>query len=168
MATSVVAAGKVRIARSRGERLGHDWVLDAEGRPSTDPEALFEGGTILPLGGDAGHKGYGLAFAVEALCGILSRDGYARPGSHRLSNSTFIIAINAEAFLPIATLEEETTNLASFMKDTPTVPGGKPVQYPGEKETQTRKQRLADGIEVEESTWDRLKVLADELGTGID
>jgi uncharacterized oxidoreductase len=50
------------------------------------------------------------------------------------------------------------------MKDAPTIPGGQPVQYPGEKEAKTRKQRLADGIEVEENTWDKLRVLADELG----
>ena len=163
MATSVVAAGKVRIARSRNERVPTNWVLDPEGRPSTDPEAFFSGGTLLPLGGDAGHKGYGLAFAVEALCGILSRDGYSREGSHRFSNSSFMIALNPEVFLALTTLKDEVGDLTRFLKDTPTMPGVKEVMYPGEKEAKSRRERLAHGVEVEESTWSQLKAFVREL-----
>ena len=164
MATSVVAAGKVRVAKSREESIPSNWVLDSEGRPSTDPNAFLNGGAVLPLGGDAGHKGYGLAFAVEVLCGILSRDGYSREGTHRFSNSSFMIAINPEVFVPLDTLKEETGDFARFQKGSPTMPGIKEVQYPGEKEVKSRQERLARGIEVEESTWDQLKVLVSGLG----
>ena len=43
MTTSVVAEGKIRIRRNRGEAVPEGWITDAKGDPATDPEA-FEGG----------------------------------------------------------------------------------------------------------------------------
>mgnify|MGYP001614511939 FL=1 len=154
----------VRIARSRNEKVPGHWILDSEGRPTTDPAAFFGGGALLPVGGEAGHKGYGLAFIVEALCGIFSRDGYGKEGPHRFSNSSMYIVLNPEVFVPLATLKEEVGDLTRFVKATPPLPGVKEVQYPGEKEVKSRKERLAHGIEVEESTWQALKAIVKEQG----
>jgi len=163
MATSVVAAGKARIARSRNEKLHGQWVVDSEGRLSDDPAAFFSGGSLMPVGGEAGHKGYGLAFIVEALCGVFSRDGYGNDGPHRFSNSSMYIVINPEVFVPLATLKAEVADLSRFMKATPPLAGVKEVLYPGEKEIKSRKER-AHGIEVEESTWDAMKTIVKEQG----
>src|SRR5580704_932188 len=76
MATSAVALGKVQLARQRGEAIPLGWVVDKDGQPTTDPEAYWEGGALLPLGGDQGHKGYGLSFMVEVFCGLLTGLGY--------------------------------------------------------------------------------------------
>ncbi len=51
MATSVVAAGKLEIARRRGQPIPEGWAVDAEGRPLTDPLKLHPDGALLPLGG---------------------------------------------------------------------------------------------------------------------
>src|SRR5256712_14069864 len=58
------------------------WAVDETGRSSTDPARVLDalakrlGGGLLPLGGEGeelgGHKGYGLALMVDALCGVLS------------------------------------------------------------------------------------------------
>jgi LDH2 family malate/lactate/ureidoglycolate dehydrogenase len=74
MATSVVAVGKVEVARRAGRRIPAGWGVDADGQPTTDPAAVLEGGRMLPLGGSAetaGYKGYGLASAVDILTGML-------------------------------------------------------------------------------------------------
>ena len=164
MATSVVAAGKVRIARSRGTKIPSNWVLDSEGKPSTDPMAFFNGGTLLPLGGQEGHKGYGLAFAVDVLCGILSRDGHSSDGEHRFANPTFTFALNPEVFVSLADLRKEVGDLARFQKATPTLPGVKEVQYPGEKEATSRLKYGPHGIDVEDSTWQQLVNIVKEQG----
>ncbi len=57
-ATTTVAEGKVRVAAAAGEQVPEGALLDVEGRPTRDPERLYEGGSLTLLGGAvAGHKG---------------------------------------------------------------------------------------------------------------
>ncbi|XP_055344795.1 uncharacterized oxidoreductase YjmC-like [Paramacrobiotus metropolitanus] len=75
MATTTVAIGKVEIAMRKEQPVPSSWGLDKDGHESTDPEKIFHGGGLLPLGGaenTGGYKGYGLNVMVEILCGILS------------------------------------------------------------------------------------------------
>ena len=74
-ATTVVAEGKVRVARAKREALPPGCIVDKEGRPSTDPEDFYAGGMLLPFGG---HKGYGLALGA-ALLGGLAAIGESEP-----------------------------------------------------------------------------------------
>ncbi|MBO0693903.1 MAG: Ldh family oxidoreductase, partial [Acidimicrobiaceae bacterium] len=72
-ATTTVAEGKVLLARERGAELPPGWATDKEGRPTTSPAELYDGGALTPLGdGVAGHKGYGLGLG-SALFGALSQ-----------------------------------------------------------------------------------------------
>ncbi|MDE5879371.1 MAG: Ldh family oxidoreductase [Desulfovibrio sp.] len=73
LSLSKVARGKVMGAKQRGEAIPEGWALDAEGRPTTDPEAALKG-TMIPLG-DA--KGSALALMVEVLAAALTGSNYA-------------------------------------------------------------------------------------------
>jgi LDH2 family malate/lactate/ureidoglycolate dehydrogenase len=68
MALSATAMGKIRLAASSGERIPGGWAVDAQGQPTTDPNAAIKG-MLLPA---AGPKGFGLAFVIDLLCGGLS------------------------------------------------------------------------------------------------
>ena len=68
MAMSATAMGKIRLAQSRGEDIPAGWATDAQGRPTTSPAEAIAG-MLLPA---AGPKGFGLAVAVDLLCGALS------------------------------------------------------------------------------------------------
>ena len=57
MATSAVAAGKVSLAAARGEKIPQGWVVGKDGKLTTDPKQLRQGGALLPLGGTEGYKG---------------------------------------------------------------------------------------------------------------
>jgi uncharacterized oxidoreductase len=166
MATSIVAEGRVRVKRNRGEKTPEGWLLDNQGFPTTDPNALYEEprGTILPLGGNAGHKGFGLAMVVEILSGILARGGYAREGAHRFGNGTFIVVIEIGAFVDPREFRAEIDNLLAYVKSAPTAPGVKVIMYPGEPETMEQQRREREGIPLEEQTWQHIKALAQELG----
>lgn len=75
MATSTVAYGKVEIAKREGTPMPHGWAIDAEGQPTTDPDAMMDGGAQLPLGStyeQGGHKGYCLATMVDVLTSVMS------------------------------------------------------------------------------------------------
>src|SRR5262249_61579902 len=86
--------------RKEGTRFPGPWALDAAGRPTDDPEALFTDppGTLLPTGGaDHGHKGYALALLVEALTQGLGGHGRAdRPTGW--GASVFVQVLDPAAF----------------------------------------------------------------------
>jgi LDH2 family malate/lactate/ureidoglycolate dehydrogenase len=74
MATCTVPT-EDEIALRKGEPIPLGWAVDRDGLPTTDPKAMIEGGALLPLGSDlehGGHKGYGLALAVDVLSAVLS------------------------------------------------------------------------------------------------
>ena len=68
-ASSVMAQGEILLAAQRGDILPEGVGLDADGRPTTDPRAVLDGGSILPFGG---HKGSSIAFMIEILAGALT------------------------------------------------------------------------------------------------
>ncbi|NIA70938.1 Ldh family oxidoreductase [Pelagibius litoralis] len=62
-----VARGKVMAAAKTGQEIPEGWALDAEGRPTRDPEAALAG-TMIPMGE---AKGAALAMLVEILSATL-------------------------------------------------------------------------------------------------
>ena len=163
-ATSMAAEGKLRVYRARGHSLPDEWVLTKEGLPSKDPNDYYDGGSILPMGGlHGGHKGYALSFMVTlfgaAIGGLDSLD----VAESQLSGSS-IIVVDLEALAPLDDLATRVQNLVGYVKDTPASVGSGGVLYPGEIEANSRRQRLADGIPVEQATWDKAGDLIKEFG----
>ena len=68
LSLSKVARGKVMLAQKKGESIPDDWALDAQGQPTTDPDAALKG-TMLPMGE---AKGAALVMMVEVLAAGLS------------------------------------------------------------------------------------------------
>ena len=68
MATSEAAMGKIRMAAKAGEAIPPGWAVGNDGAPTTDPAAAVAG-MLLPA---AGAKGFGLAFLIDLMCGLLS------------------------------------------------------------------------------------------------
>ena len=162
MATSAVAAGKVSLAISRQESIPSTWVIDKDGNPTTDPQDYFDGGAILPVGADQGHKGYGLSFIVEMFSGILTGLGFGIDPQARHNDGCFIAVFNVAAFRPLAEFKREVREFAEFVKTSPPAKGFKEVLYPGELEWRTEQQRRRDGIFVEDETWQQLWTLVQE------
>jgi len=163
--TSVVAEGKIRVKLNRGEKLPEGWIIDAQGRPSTDPKDLYgpPQGAILPLGGVVGHKGYGLGFIVDVLAGALSGAGCSRVDAPRFGNAVFITVINIEDFIPIEEFKKHVDGLIEYVKSSPKMQGFDEIFFPGEVEAKERKKRLEKGIFVEDQTWDQIVKSAQDL-----
>jgi LDH2 family malate/lactate/ureidoglycolate dehydrogenase len=166
MSTSVVAAGRVRVKAQRGEQTPEGWLIDAEGRPTTDPSVLDREprGAMLPLGGLAGHKGFGLAMVVEVLSGILARGGFGGKRAQHFSNGTYTVAIDISAFVDPDEFYAEIADLLAYVKTAPTAPGVTAIVYPGEPEALAQQQREREGIAVDDVTWRPILALARELG----
>src|SRR5437867_9296550 len=160
MATSAVAAGKIALSVARGEQSPQGWIIDAEGRHTTEPSQYPKGGALLPLGGSEGYKGSGLAAMVEVLCGLLTGLGFGVEPTGRHNDGCFMAVFNVAAFRPLKDFEKEVGEFARYLKSTPPSEGSSGVFYPGEIEHIREQQRRRDGIEVEDATWDKLKALA--------
>jgi len=70
-ATSAAARGDIELHRRAGEAIPAGWGIDAQGQPSTDPEAVMHGGAMLTFGG---YKGSALSTMIELLAGPLIGD----------------------------------------------------------------------------------------------
>jgi LDH2 family malate/lactate/ureidoglycolate dehydrogenase len=163
-ATSVAAEGKVRVYRARGQKLPEGWILDKEGRSTNDPNDFYSGGTLLPVGGSVGHKGFCLAFMTDLFGSLLSRDCFpAKPGKW-LSNGSLIVVIDIERFAPLAEVKAEVSQMVQYVKDTPLSQGFDTILHPGEKEVRNRKERIKAGVEIEDETWDQVMALVKAYG----
>ena len=61
--TSAVALGKITMAKAAGESIPLGWAVDADGNPTTDPEAAIKGSLVSA----GGYKGWGFGLMVELL-----------------------------------------------------------------------------------------------------
>lgn len=69
-ATSVAARGEIELHRRAGKPLPEGWAVDADGQPTTDPEAALDG-AMLTFGG---HKGSAISTMIELLAGAMIGD----------------------------------------------------------------------------------------------
>ena len=68
MATSEAAMGKIRMAEKAGQTIPQSWAVKSDGSATSSPSEAIAG-MLLPSGGP---KGFGLAFLIDLLCGLLS------------------------------------------------------------------------------------------------
>jgi len=116
---AAVAAGKVALAAARGEEIPAGWIVDQDGRQTTDPTRLRKGGALLPLGGTEGYKGSGLAAMVEVLCGLLTGLGFGVEPTGRHNDGCFMAVFNVAAFRPLTDFKKEVAEFARYLKATP-------------------------------------------------
>jgi uncharacterized oxidoreductase len=163
MATSAVAVGKLTLAQARGEKIPLGWIVDKDGKQTTDPSRFRPGGALLPLGGTEGYKGSGLAVIVEILCGLLTGLGFGVEPSGRHNDGCFLAVFKVDAFRPLAEFKREVAEFARYLKATPPSEGSTGVFYPGEVEYLREQERRKSGIEIEDATWTTLRKVAAKL-----
>jgi LDH2 family malate/lactate/ureidoglycolate dehydrogenase len=154
MSSSIVARGKIRRAQRMKEPIPLGWALDENGQPTTDPDAALKG-TLLPIGGP---KGYGLAFMIDILTGMLSGSHYgpAVRSFHELSGPTGIgvltLALDIERFMPLAQFKERLASYTGSLRKVRRAKGVSRIYLPGEIELEKEKKSLEEGIELSDST----------------
>lgn len=164
-ATTACAEGKVRFAREKGDAVPEGWILTKEGYPTTDPQDLYDGGMLLPMGQ---HKGYALNLLVDILGGILSGHGATSSADYSHGNGVMMMAIDIEVFCPLDRFQQEVANLLDRAKAVPPAPGFSEVLVPGEPEARSKEARLQDGIPVPEKVWQDILGAARDLGVETD
>ncbi|MBX9905865.1 MAG: Ldh family oxidoreductase, partial [Burkholderiales bacterium] len=136
MANTGVARGKIYLARNKRQKIPLGWAIDADGAPTTDPQAAIDG-IILPM---AEHKGYAIAAMVDMMSGVLTGSGFlsAVHSPYKTAEKSncghFMLAINIEAMQPLGQFNARMEQFIAEIKSVPLAQGFDEVFYPGEME----------------------------------
>ncbi len=149
-ATSVVAEGKLKVARNQGAKVPHGWILDKHGVSTDDPNDFYDGGFLLPVGA---HKGYGLSIMAEILGGLLSGAGAALLEGSAPGNGCFFLALSPHLFRPSKEFLADVRRLVDTLRATPPLEDAESVIVPGDPEAKAEARHMREGIELDEVTW---------------
>ncbi|OAA50389.1 malate/L-lactate dehydrogenase [Metarhizium rileyi] len=165
MAPSVAARGKIYKAKRRGEKIPMDWALDAEGKPTDDPEAAL-GGVMLPMGGP---KGSALSIMMDVFSGVLSGSAFAGhvTGPYDPSKASdvghFLVAIKPDLFMSLDEFRDRMKYLYERVVGSERAAGVDRIYFPGEMEQITQAQREKTGIPLVQAEIDALNAEAEKV-----
>jgi L-2-hydroxycarboxylate dehydrogenase (NAD+) len=166
MATTVAAYGKVKTKAQRGEMMPEGWMMDRQGRPLLDPRRANDG-FLLPIGG---YKGYGLALVFGLLAGTLNGAAMGKDvvdfnadDATPTNTGHAIVAINVEAFQPVAEFKKHVDALIRDLRNSQRLPGVDRIRLPGEGSHAARAERSNKGIPLPAPLAASLNQLAAEL-----
>ncbi|WP_068087957.1 Ldh family oxidoreductase [Polycladidibacter stylochi] len=156
MATSGIAFGKVLHAKETGGKLPEQSALDADGNYTTDPEKFA---TLTPFGA---HKGYGVAFAIEALTGVLMGAQFG-PHINKMYGDYSKMRGLASLMLVIDPAKFGTGNYADIMANmvnelhaAKPAPGNETVMVPGDPQHAYFADCQQNGVPVAKPVYDFL------------
>jgi len=165
MATTTVAAGKVRVAMMKGVDVPDESLVDKNGIPTNDPNAMWkEGGAMRPFGK---HKGYGLMVMCELLGGALGGLYTMQPGNPRLGNTInnmLSVIVDPKAVGDRKAFNQEVTAMINYIYESEPADGVKSVLIPGDPERESKRRLLEEGIEVDNNSWEDFLTAGEKAG----
>lgn len=182
MSTATVTRGKLEVYARLEKAMPLNWATDEKGVATSDPAHVLQnimkrsGGGLLPLGGSleesGGHKGYGLALAVEIFSAMLPGALYANRVYPKDSEGNplpsgighFFGAMRIDAFRPKEEFKRDMDDLIRRLKDAPKAEGAERIYVHGEKEFEEAERLARDGIPLNAKVADELRAIAKQLG----
>ena len=171
MATTTVAAGKVRVAYMKGEPVPEHSLVDRNGLETTDASVIFSkdgGGAMQPFGL---HKGYGLMVMCELLGGALGGNFTMQPGNQRAGatlNNMLSIILDPGAVGDLAAYDAEVTAMIDYIYASEAAEGVEKVLIPGDPERQSFAARSTNGIDIDDNSWRDITNAANAAGLSAD
>jgi L-2-hydroxycarboxylate dehydrogenase (NAD+) len=167
IATSVTAYGKVKTKALRGEPMPEGWMIDALGRPLTDPRRAEEG-FLLPIGT---YKGYGLALVFGLLAGTLNGAAFGRDvidfnkdDKTPTNTGQVIVALDIARFSPLEAFKRKVDEVIRDFRNSQRMPGVDHIRLPGEQSHATWLERSAAGVPINDALLHDFQRVATELG----
>jgi L-2-hydroxycarboxylate dehydrogenase (NAD+) len=170
MSSSVVARGKILVQQRKGEPIPPGWALDKHGKPTTNPQAAWEG-VVLPFGGP---KGSGFAMFVELMAGALA--GAAMAGRIADQYQDFerpqdvghcFIAVDIDALMDLAEFESRAETLIAEVKSRALADGFDEILMPGELEARSAAQAELHGLALDDSLVEKLHALGTRAAAAV-
>jgi len=159
MAMSQFSFGRMHSHRLAGEKLPLPGGYDAAGNLSDDPEAILNGGRVLPIGY---WKGSGFSLMLDLFAAALSDGSPTASFDGRTDEygiSQFFMAFDTKSLAmenSVATITAETLD---YIHAAAPVEDGGEIRYPGERTQETRQENLKNGVPVDEGIWKKISKL---------
>jgi LDH2 family malate/lactate/ureidoglycolate dehydrogenase len=150
--TASLIWGEVLLAAETGEPLPPGVAFDADGNPTIDGREAARGG-VTAFGG---HKGYGLAFAIQAL-GLLA--GAAIPRGQVQDYGFLFFVVDPGVMLPDNPFAAQMSELVKTIQATPRRPEVEEIRIPSQRAQRERERRRAEGILVDRAVISALEAL---------
>lgn len=163
---SITTVSKVREHINNGTEFAHPWMLDAEGRATTDPTVVnaTPKGSILPVGGmDHGHKGFAMGLMVEMLTQGLAGHGRVESPT-RWGANVFLQVLDPAAFDGAEPFTAQVDHLNTACRASTPIPGRGPVRIPGDRAARARAESTASGVALPEEVLVRIRACATDAG----
>jgi LDH2 family malate/lactate/ureidoglycolate dehydrogenase len=168
IATSAVAATKIYAAKSLGQPIPGNWLVDEDGLPTSDYSQFPEKAVQVPM---AGHKGYGLAVMVEILTAVLTGaavmsgvSSWVLDSPNPTDEGHAFIAIDISQMMPIDLFKGRMDGMIREIKAAPLAKGADRIYLPGEIELEKRDAALVEGIALPADVVASLRALAEDVG----
>lgn len=165
MATSMVARGKVALAAKEGRSIPEGWGIDADGHPTTDPNAVK---CMIPFGGP---KGFAICLIIEILSSCLSGAatgqtmGSFYDFSGKIQNSGFFLgAMDVGKIMDVDTFKKNVDDLSDSIKNSPKAEGCEEIFLPGEIEQRKTLAAEKDGISISDAVLNELREISEKYG----
>lgn len=176
VATTVVPRGKLEVYTKNGKPMPLGWAVDSSGLDCTDAGEVVgniinkAGGGILPIGGSSeesgSHKGYGLGMLVEIATSIfaggVTSNHVGHSGNGETSESFF--ALDYGMFGNKAEMKRNLSVLLQELRDSAKAKGQSRIYTHGEKELESKAEKLQNGIPVNEKTIAEMKMIGESVG----
>lgn len=170
MATSIVPIGRITVYDKAQKPIPEGWGVDSEGRITTDPAAVLNGGALLALGGSdimRGYKGYGLSLLVDIFSGVLSGAATHTNVGHKNRPSNvghFFAAVRVDAFRALEAFIGDMDTLIDDLKNAPKAVGQERIYIHGEKEFELYDRYSKDGVPLMVEVVRGLKEVGQQVG----
>ncbi len=166
MATTTIAAGKARVAFNKGVPVADGCLIDSAGNPTNDPTEFIRDkrGALRAFGT---HKGSGMAVMCELMASAIA-GGQGASDLDMIKggvlNSMLATIVDVSQLGDPAHIARDIAATKAHIKSARPAPGFDEVLVPGEPERRYAEQRLAKGIEVDDTTWRDIRDAAGKLG----
>lgn len=176
MATTTVAANKVKVYDYLNKPLPKGWAVNEHGQAVTDSAVAMDyifkrpNGGLTPLGSaehTSSHKGYGLAMMAQILGGTLTGSAFAALQSDQQKHDDvghFFFVIDPEIFLPSGLFQSNLDDMIDAMHATPPAHPDGHVQVAGDPEALARADREANGIPISVALDTRIQSICHRAG----
>ncbi len=154
MAQSQFSFGKLQTYSLAGKKLPVTGGYDKDGNLTDDPNAILDGGEVLP----AGHwKGSGFSIAIDMVVAALSigKSTYdMRMSNNDAGISQVFIAINPAAYAGEDYADTYIENMSEYIKTSAKKAGVTDILYPGERADRERIENMRENIPVNKEIWE--------------
>jgi len=153
MSTAGLTIGQLLVAERAGRSVDASIAFDANGKPTADPQAALAG-AVRAFGG---HKGAGLAMAIQLLSGPLTgAAGLPREGK---DYGYFIQVVDPSLFRPPDEFKRAVAEVMDATRNARRRDPNTNIFFPGERAWRARQRALREGIEVDDRVWEEAQAL---------